>query len=172
MKSQARLLEKYMHSAPLGRVEWIGLRPAKREPVVSVDRAMAIAGAGLDGDHKGLKASGSSRQVTLINAEDVSALSRLMRFEEDLDPALLRRNIVVSGLNLTAFRYQRLRIGEAIVEIRAHCHPCLRMERTLGAGAVLAMYGHAGYCAVIEQSGLICVGDEVQRIGQEGLALS
>lgn len=168
MKTQARLLEKYMHEAPAGRVEWIGLRPQRKGTIATVNEVMAVAGAGLEGDHKALKNNGSARQLSLINQEDIQALSSLL-FRQTLDPALLRRNIVVSGMNLQAMRYQRLRIGEAIIEIRAHCHPCVRMEQALGPGAVLAMYGHAGYCAVIEQSGLIKVGDRVERIGQESL---
>jgi len=168
VKTQAKLLEKYMPSALAGRVEWIGLRPARKQTMTVVDSAMAISGAGLEGDHKSARNNGSSRQLTLINEEDIGAMRGLLALDA-IDPGLLRRNIVVSGMNLHAFRYQRLRIGEAVIEIRAHCHPCVRMEKTFGAGGVIAMYGHAGYCAVIEQGGRISVGDKVERIGQDTL---
>lgn len=168
MKTQARLLEKYMHTAAVGRVEWIGLRPARKQALKVVEQCMALAGAGLEGDHKALKVSGSSRQVSVINAEDIGATQALLNCCQ-IDPAALRRNIVISGLNLYAMRYQRLRIGEAIIEVRAHCHPCVRMEQTLGKGALLAMYGHAGFCACIEQGGLIRLGDTVERLGQQSL---
>lgn len=168
MKTQARILEKYMHTAAVGRVEWIGLRSARKQAVQAVAQCMALAGAGLEGDHKALKASGSSRQVSVINTEDISAIQALLKCGQ-IDPAALRRNIVISGLNLYAMRYQRLRIGEAVIEVRAHCHPCVRMEQTLGKGALLAMYGHAGFCATVEQSGPIKLGDTVERIGQQGL---
>ena len=49
-------------------------------------------------------------------------------------PAMLRRNLVVSGINLAAIRHQRLRIGEAEVETNALCDPCSRMEQVLGQG--------------------------------------
>lgn len=167
MKTQAKLLEKYMSSLSIGRVEWIGLRSARKQQVEVCESAQAIAGAGLEGDHKSTTSNGSSRQITLINEEDIHAIGSLLNLT--VDPALMRRNVVVSGINLHALRYQRLRIGEAVIEIRAHCHPCVRMENNFGPGAVLAMYGHAGYCATIEQGGVIRLGDRVERVGQVAL---
>ncbi len=123
----------------------------------------ALQGAGLAGDHKSAKRNASGRQVTLINHEDMQAVQSLMGMAH-IDPQQLRRNIVISGVNLYAMRYQRLQVGEAVLEIRAHCHPCARMEQTLGDGAVLALYGHAGFCAVVEQGGLIRAGDPVTRL--------
>ena len=39
-------------------------------------------------------------------------------------PKALRRNLVIKGINLTALRYQRFSIGDAIFEAGALCHPC------------------------------------------------
>ena len=163
MKTQTRLLEKYMQHTPIGRVEWLGVRPEKKQPLQSVDVAQAIAGAGLDGDHRARHPNQSSRQLTLLNLEDLTAIQALMGLQE-LAPERLRRNVVISGLNLYAMRYQRLQIGAAQIEVRAHCHPCVRMESTVGKGALLAMFGHAGFCAVITQSGEIRIGDTVTRL--------
>jgi MOSC domain-containing protein YiiM len=55
-----------------------------------------------------------------------------------------------------------IKIGDAILEIGAHCHPCSRMEKALGKGALLAMYNRGGYCASVVQGGLIKVGDSVR----------
>ena len=75
--------------------------------------------------------------------------------EADLDPARLRRNIVVSGLNLNALRRQRFWVGEALMEATQLCHPCARMEAELGPGGVIAMFGYGGLCAKVVQSGAI-----------------
>ena len=83
---------------------------------------------------------------------------------ESIDPALLRRNLVVSGMNLNLLRHQILQIGEAIIVPGALCHPCLRMNENLGEGGVAAMYGYGGLCAKIVRSGTIQVGDAVTRL--------
>lgn len=161
MKTQAKLLSKYMDSAKPGHVEWLGLRPSRRAEMLIQSEVTAKAEKGLYGDHSAKRSSGSARQVTLINAEDIQALSSLLDLQS-IDPSVLRRNIVVSGINLHAMRYQLLKIGDAIVEIGAHCHPCSRMEKALGAGALLAMFNRGGYCARVVQGGLIKVGDTVR----------
>ena len=78
-----------------------------------------------------------------------------------LDPALLRRNIVVAGLNLLALKGRRFRIGGALLEGSGPCEPCSRMEEALGPGGYNAMRGHGGITARVVEGGLIRVGDAV-----------
>lgn len=77
---------------------------------------------------------------------------------------LLRRNLVVTGINLTALRYQQFSIGDALFEANALCHPCRRMEQELGKGAVAAMLGHGGLCCKVLKSGQIRTGDRVKAV--------
>ena len=74
---------------------------------------------------------------------------------------MLRRNLVVSGLNLAAFRGLRLRLGRAEVEITGPCHPCSRMDEVLGHGGYSAMRGHGGWYATVNAAAEIRVGDPV-----------
>jgi len=83
-----------------------------------------------------------------------------------ISPDLLRRNLVVRGINLLALRHQRFRIGEVEFEGTALCHPCLRMEQALGQGAVAAMLGHGGLCAKIITNGTIRLGDQVEKLAE------
>lgn len=123
---------------------------------------MAEAGKGLAGDRYKTKSNGA-RQVTLIEAESLRAIASYMRVQE-VEPELLRRNIVVRGMNLLALKNQRFRVGEAILEYSGECHPCSRMEDNLGVGGYNAVRGHGGITARIIQSGRIGVGDEVQVV--------
>jgi MOSC domain-containing protein YiiM len=74
---------------------------------------------------------------------------------------LLRRNIVVSGINLQALKEQQFKIGEAVLFGTGNCPPCSRMEENLGPGGYCAMRGHGGITAYVLQPGKICLGDSV-----------
>ena len=144
----------------VGKVQWIGVRPSRRVPMQIVDVVEARAGKGLTGD----RFSGSpesKRQVTLIQAEHLDVVARLMK-RESLDPSLLRRNIAVSGINLLALNGATFKIGEATFEGTGGCHPCSRIEEALGAGGYNAMRGHGGLTARVIEGGLIRVGDTVR----------
>lgn len=141
-----------------GKVVWIGLRPAPRMPMLSLPRVEAIAGRGLAGDRTAEKSRpGNQRQVTLIQAEHLESVGRLLR-RDAIDPGLTRRNIVVAGINLAALKRHSFRIGSAVLEMTGECHPCSLMETQLGIGGYNAMCGHGGMTAIVLESGLIEVG--------------
>lgn len=141
--------------ARAGRIDWIGLRPARRADVVSVDEAQVTA-TGLNGDH----APEGKRALTLIQAEHLPVIAALAGLAE-VPPALLRRNIVVAGLNLLGFRKAQLQIGAAIIEVSGPCPPCSRMEEALGHGGYTAVRGHGGVYASVIRPGTIRIGDAV-----------
>ncbi len=145
-----------------GRLEWIGLRPARRAPLQSFNHVEALAGHGLVGDHKAQRAGGK-RQVTLIQREHLDAIARLLG-RAAIDPALLRRNLVISGVNLLALRDMRFEIGGVVFAGSGPCEPCSRMEEALGAGGYNAMRGHGGIIARIISGGIIRTGDAVAAV--------
>lgn len=141
-----------------GRVEWIGLRPGRDVPMDEVDEVIAHAGAGLAGDRY---AGGSGKRgITLIQAEHLPVIAALAGHQAVL-PALLRRNLVVSGLPLVALKGRRFRVGEVVLEGTDPCDPCSRMEAALGPGGYNAMRGHGGLCARILTGGTLRRGDTV-----------
>ena len=145
-----------------GTLEWIGQRSARREPLVSVPQAELKTDSHLVGDHARPKADGK-RQITLIQHEHLAAVAGYLGLAAPLDPGRLRRNLVVSGLNLLALKNRQIRIGdEVVLDITGECHPCSRMEEELGAGGYNAIRGHGGLTAHIAQGGRIRVGDVVR----------
>ncbi len=158
-------MQALLNSLPqTGEVLWIGLRPGHRQSVESVEGAEAVPGDGLVGDRFRGRDAESKRQVTLIQAEHLAAVGSFLG-SGPIDPALLRRNIVVSGLNLLALKDKRFRIGDAVLEYTGQCHPCSRMEEALGPGGYNAMRGHGGITARVIEGGLIRVGDGVGVAG-------
>ena len=141
-----------------GRVQWIGLRPAREVPMQPVDSVHAETGGGLAGDRY---ASGSGKRgVTLIQAEHLPVIAALSGHVE-VAPFTLRRNLLVSGIPLVALKGRRFRIGGVLLEGTADCDPCSRMEAALGPGGYNAMRGMGGLCARILEGGVIRAGDEV-----------
>ncbi|MBC7475786.1 MAG: MOSC domain-containing protein, partial [Candidatus Sericytochromatia bacterium] len=107
--------------------------------------------------------TGGKRQVTLLQFEYLPVIASIMK-EEKVDPKLLRRNLLVSGINLLSLKNQRFSIGEVILEGTGECHPCSRMEENLGCGGYNAMRGHGGITAKIILGGIIKTGDKVKFI--------
>jgi len=143
-----------------GMVNWIGIRPQRREPLVSLNEVEAITLKGLAGDHFSGSAS-SKRQVTLIQQEHLDLIASVMQLP-NLTPNMLRRNLVVKGINLNALKDRHFYVGPVLLEYTGDCHPCSRMEEVLGAGGYNAVRGHGGITARIIEGGTITVGDAVR----------
>lgn len=127
-----------------------------------VQQTEARAKIGLADDRLGQRGESelSTRQVTLIQAEHLPVIAQLAGAR--VDPAALRRNLVISGINLSALKNVRLRVGAALLELTGPCHPCSRMEEAIGPGGMAAMRGHGGMTARVVEGGAIRVGDPVQ----------
>ncbi|MGC1260898.1 MAG: MOSC domain-containing protein [Jannaschia helgolandensis] len=146
--------------ARAGTLDWIGLRPERRADLTSVDRAV-VSGAGLEGDH----GRPGKRAVTLIQAEHLPVIAALC--EGEATPGNLRRNLVVSGVNLAALRGREVRLGEVVLRINGPCAPCSRMEETLGQGGYSAVRHHGGWCASVVTPGEIALGDVVAPLAAQ-----
>jgi MOSC domain-containing protein YiiM len=143
-----------------GRVVWIGRRPARREPMQTLEAAELEAGRGLVGDR--YSRLGGGRQVTLIEAESLHAIASHLGLR-GVAPEALRRNIVTEGINLLALKGRRFRIGATVLEVSGECHPCSRMEEILGGGGYNAVRGLGGVTARVLTGGAIRVGDGIER---------
>ena len=147
------------HFSAAGRVEWIGVRSGRGRPVEVLQEVRAIPDHGLADDHAARRAGGR-RQVTLMQSEHLSVIGSLAK--RAANPDLLRRNLVVSGINLRALVGQRFRVGAALFEGTGDCPPCRAMEAALGFGGCSAMTGMGGVTARVLEGGLIRVGDQVE----------
>ncbi|GHC27232.1 molybdenum cofactor sulfurase [Kushneria pakistanensis] len=159
MESLRRLMTQFPHA---GRLEWLSRRPRRHGDVEIMETLTLIEGQGIEGDHYSARAG--KREVTLLQAEHLPVIAAFCGMSE-LRPDQLRRNLLVSGLNLLACRQQRLTIGDdVIIEITGPCAPCSRMEQILGPGGYNALRGHGGMTARIVRGGIIHRGDRVTVI--------
>lgn len=140
--------------------------------MVSVLQAAIEPGRGLIGDRRSatlkLGASAQKREITLIQSEHLPVVAGLLGLAA-LDPARLRRNLVVSGINLLSMRslfpdvQLQWQLGdEVVLEVTGTCEPCSLMESELGQGGYNALRGHGGVTARVLVGGAIRVADSVR----------
>ena len=185
MQDNPQTLQSISQAMPqIGRLEAIIVRPARRMQAVEATHSYAITGVGIKDDRRGIDSTNripakiSDRQVTLIQSEHIEVIANIMG-NPSLNAVTLRRNLVVSGLNLLAvkslFKHQihYLKIGKVLLEITGICTPCSRMETLLGPDGYNAMRGHGGVNAKIIQGGELKVGETVVMLvktAQQSLA--
>jgi len=158
--AELKPLQVLLNTLPqVGRVEWIGIRPSRNEPMIACDTVQIILDKGLAGDRFSGR-SGNPRQVTLIQKEHLSVIAACLN-RTGLPPSLLRRNIVVSGINLLALKDKHFWLGDVVLAFSGLCHPCSKMERELGPGGYNAMRGHGGITARVISAGSIGLDDPV-----------
>lgn len=161
------MLHDLLETVPqIGKLEWIGLAATAGAEIVAVESAELVVGEGLVGDHHSTHKPGGKRQVTLIQAEHLPVVAALCGLDS-IGPERLRRNLLVSGINLLSLKKQIFQIGTAIFEGTGPCEPCSLMEKTLGEGGYQAMRGHGGITARVLQAGRISIGDAVHTIPAE-----
>jgi MOSC domain-containing protein YiiM len=163
-----RSLSERLRDVPqVGTVEWIGLRPAHGEPMVTTHEVRAIATRGLEGDVAARGKVDGNRQITLVQAEHLAVVSSLLGGRV-VDPEALRRNLVVSGINLLSLSKVQVQIGEEVVlSITGPCAPCGKMDTLLGPGGFQALRGHGGVTARVEKGGWIRIGARVRAVTGE-----
>tara|TARA_Y100000766_G_C18667086_1_gene488132 strand:+ start:152 stop:649 length:498 start_codon:yes stop_codon:yes gene_type:complete len=146
-----------------GQLEWIGVRD-KEHGIISLDSVLAIKEQGLEGDKITLKKS-KKRQITLMQKEHINVILSLAN---ECDPKIIRkimyffkRNLLVSGFNILNLKGKYFRIGEAKFLGTGDCKPCKKIENLLGRAMYDAMQGMGGITAIVEETGIIKIKDNL-----------
>ncbi len=134
--------------------------------MLAVGSAMLDAESGVVGDRWEGR-PGGGRMVTLIGEEQLASIARFLG-RASVAPEELRRNVVLAGINLSALRERRMRLGSAVLEVTGDCHPCSRMEQILGPGGYNAVRGHGGLTARVISPGEVRLGDTAERLLDQG----
>ena len=153
-----------------GTVETIVVASEAEGALHRIDRAVARAGRGLEGDRyfdeRGTFSNphGRGYDLTLIEAE---VLDGLELPAGRLSPEEARRNIVTRGIDLNALVGERFRVGGVECLGQRLCEPCAHLERLTAAtgkpGTLRALVHRGGLRADVLSDGEIRVGDEIAR---------
>jgi MOSC domain-containing protein YiiM len=123
-------------------------------------RAELVPGLGLAGCTHAR--SGGKRQVLLVDQETLDAM--------ELKPGIIRENITTSGLNVNGLALgERLRIGDALLEVSAVCTPCDQLEK-VRPGLRRELYGRRGMLCRVLEGGMVRAGDAIVRLAKAASA--
>lgn len=137
-----RTIAELKSSLPyVGRLEWIGVSPSRLSPIVPLESVVVEVGTGLAGDHHATSGL-SARQVTLIQKEHLPVIAALSQ-RETVEPELLRRNLVIAGINLLALKGRRFRIGSVELEGTGPCILAPEWKRILARAGITQCAGMA-----------------------------
>jgi hypothetical protein len=143
----------------VGTVEAIVIAPGAEAPTASVERAVARAGRGLEGDRYHDRCgtftdvNGRGHDLTLVAAEELDALG--------LTPEEARRNVVTRGVDVNALVGRRFSIGGVACFGQRLCEPCAHLERLTRPGTLRALIHRGGLRVDVLGDGEIRAGDPV-----------
>lgn len=125
--------------------------PAHREPMREAEEVEAIENKGFKDCIHGR--SGSTRQVLLMEQETLD--------EFGIPPGRARENITTRSIALSRLALgQRLRVGQALLEVTKPCTPCHQMDE-IREGLQESIRGRRGLLCRVVESGKIKRGDRV-----------
>lgn len=131
-------------------------RPAGEHQVVERDSVECISGRGLTGDRFFDYKPDYKGQITFFSREVFDSLCATLELG-DANPAVLRRNVLVSGVDLNAWIGREFEIQGIRFLGTGECKPCYWMDSALSGGAERAMKGRGGLRAKILSSGTLRV---------------
>jgi MOSC domain-containing protein YiiM len=130
---------------------------AHGQPVREFDEAYAVENKGFKNCVHGRR--GSSRQLLLMDVETLD--------EFGIAPGRAKENVTTRGLKLDGLSMgQRIRAGEALLEITKECEPCHQMD-AIRQGLQEALRGRRGILCRVIESGQIRRGDTIEIVHEQ-----
>lgn len=131
---------------------------AHGQPVREFDEVFAVENKGFKDCIHGRP--GSSRQLLLMDLETLE--------EFDIVPGRVKENITTRGIKLDGLPVgQRMRVGEALLEITKECRPCRLMD-AIRQGLQEAARERRGILCRVVEAGRIRRGDHIEIVGKAG----
>jgi MOSC domain-containing protein YiiM len=117
------------------------------------ERVLAVESQGLEGC---AHANPPRREVLLASKGHLDVVG--------VEPGAIRENVTVEGADVQSWPVgQRVRVGDALLEITMVCDPCHRMDE-LREGLRAEIDGKRGMLAHIVEGGEIVLGDPIELV--------
>ena len=133
-------------------------KPPDDFPLVEVPRIECVAGHGIRGDRFYDYRDNYKGQITFFAFEVFERLARHFGLTNK-SPGTLRRNVIVTGINLNDLIGEEFSIQGVRFRGTAHCRPCYWLDQAFAPGTENFLKGNGGLRAEILTDGAIAVGD-------------
>src|SRR4030088_1792505 len=127
-------------------------------PLVEVQQIECVAGHGIRGDRFYDYRDDYKGQITFFSSEVFEKLTRHFGLTNK-SAGVVRRNVVVSGVELSDLIGEEFSIQGVRLRGTAHCKPCYWMDQAIAPGTEEFLQGNGGLRAQILSDGVIAVGD-------------
>ena len=147
----------------MGKIEAINITNISEENTFYVNQAILERGKGIVNDRYHGNFKEKKEQVTLINLEEINDFNN--QIKHNIDAKDFRRNIIISGINLSELVNKKIKINEVTLKIHEICQPCRYLQSRLKIpNLVKRLLNKSGVRAEILSSGCLSVGDIVRII--------
>ena len=127
-------------------------------PLVEVQQVECVAGHGIRGDRFYDYRDEYRGQITFFSLEVFDRLAQHFGLTNK-SPGALRRNVIVSGVELNDLIGEEFSIQGVRLRGTAHCKPCYWLDQAVAPGTEKFLQGNGGLRAQILSDGVIAVGD-------------
>jgi FdhD protein len=131
--------------------------------MMRVEEALCEAGRGLAGDRYHDEEPGAKTQVTFVDRKVVDEMCRALGIVRP-DYSSLRRNVLVSGVDLNSLIGKTFAIDGVSFEGVEECKPCYWMDEAVAPGANVFLAGRGGLRCRILNGGTLRSGENVLEL--------
>ena len=147
----------------MGKIEAINISSISEAETVYINQAFLEKNKGIVNDRYYNNFKHSMEQVTLIDKEEIDLFN--YNIKKKIDYKDFRRNIIVSGLNLTKCINKTILINDVKLKIYEICQPCKYLQDKLKTPELVKLLvNKSGVRAEIVTSGFIKINDRVKVI--------
>ena len=117
-----------------------------------------VAGMGIEGDRYFGHKENFKGQITFFSEEIAAGLEQHLNLPE-VDRSAMRRNVIISGVDLNTLVGRQFRLGELVLTGSEECSPCYWMDKAVAPGAHEWLKGNGGLRCRIVASGVLSTGE-------------
>ena len=145
----------------MGKIEFINITSNSNNKTCYINQAFLEKDKGIVNDRYYDCYKDKKEQVTFINLEEIDTFNN--NIGKNVDYKDFRRNIIISGINLSKCINKKIIIQNVVLKIHELCQPCNYLQKKLGiTNLVKMLVNKSGVRAEIISSGFISVGDNIK----------